>query len=479
MPKVNRRYEDGFVNTMVKTDTRLTYLERQLVSTIPQARLAQASTQGIGSGLTAYMLFNSTSYVVAPMTIDSGNAFVIPISGNYRIEAYVGLSGLTAPSGPVRLIVRNATTSTSTEINRFANGSSGTTTAGITGVDEQYFDAGDLVQIWVTNNASSTITVQTTTYAVCTFISVGTSMVGQGAQGPQGETGIYESNDGIPPSDTSLLWLDDTATGNGTQGPQGPQGSQGNQGFQGSSGGPQGPQGSQGNQGFQGSSGGPQGPQGPQGTQGVVYSATDPGAGYHTSIWVDTSSAGSSLIGPQGPQGSQGYQGAQGVIYSATDPGASYYSSIWIDTSTSGSSLVGPQGPQGTAGAGSPVVASLTRGNQSANISAVTVYTTPSTPTEQLYRITFSIGATSIPSSAMTLPAVCIQWTSGDSSGAVMTYTGATNSTLSTSSSTFDVVIISAQAASTISIYTSGYASSGTGSLTYGLHAAIEYLGNI
>jgi len=479
MPKVNRRYEDGFVNTMVKTDTRLTYLERQLVSTIPQARLAQGSTQGIAAGLTAYMLFNSTSYVVAPMTIDSGNAFVIPISGNYRIEAYVGLSGLTAPSGPVRLIVRNVTTSTSTEINRFANGSSGTTTAGIAGIDEEYFDAGDVVQIWVTNNASSTITIQTTTYAVCTFISTGTSMVGQGAQGPQGESGIYESNDGIPPSDTTLLWLDDTATGNGTQGPQGNQGFQGPQGVQGSSGGPQGTQGVQGPQGVQGSSGGPQGPQGPQGTQGVVYSSTDPGAAYHTSIWVDTSTAGSSLVGPQGPQGNQGFQGSEGVIYSATDPGVGYHSSIWIDTSTSGSSLVGPQGPQGAAGAGSPVVASLSIGNQSANVAAVTLYTTPSTPTAQLYRITFSIGTTSIPSSSMTLPAVCFQWTSGDSSGAIMTYTGQVNSTLATSSSTFDVVIVSAQPSSTISIYTSGYASSGTGALTFGLHAAVEYLGNI
>ena len=460
MPKVNRRYEDGFVNTMVKTDTRLTYLERQLVSTIPQARLAQGSTQGIAAGLTAYMLFNNTSYVVAPMTIDSGNAFVIPISGNYRIEAYVGLSGLTAPSGPVRLIVRNVTTSTSTEINRFANGSSGTTTAGITGIDEEYFDAGDVVQIWVTNNASSTITIQTTTYAVCTFISTGTSMVGQGAQGPQGESGIYESNDGIPPSDTTLLWLDDTATGNGTQGSQGAQGAQGTQGVQ-------------------GSSGGPQGPQGPQGTQGVVYSSTDPGAAYHTSIWVDTSTAGSSLVGPQGPQGNQGFQGSEGVIYSATDPGVGYHSSIWIDTSTSGSSLVGPQGPQGAAGAGSPVVASLSIGNQSANVAAVTLYTTPSTPTKQLYRITFSIGTTAIPSSSMTLPAVCFQWTSGDSSGAVMTYIGQTNSTLATSSSTFDVVIVSAQPSSTISIYTSAYASSGTGALTFGLHAAVEYLGNI
>ena len=460
MPKVNRRYEDGFVNTMVKTDTRLTYLERQLVSTIPQARLAQGSTQGIAAGLTAYMLFNNTSYVVAPMTIDSGNAFVIPISGNYRIEAYVGLSGLTAPSGPVRLIVRNVTTSTSTEINRFANGSSGTTTAGITGIDEEYFDAGDVVQIWVTNNASSTITIQTTTYAVCTFISTGTSMVGQGAQGPQGESGIYESNDGIPPSDTTLLWLDDTATGNGTQGSQGAQGAQGTQGVQ-------------------GSSGGPQGPQGPQGTQGVVYSSTDPGAAYHTSIWVDTSTAGSSLVGPEGPQGNQGFQGSEGVIYSATDPGVGYHSSIWIDTSTSGSSLVGPQGPQGAAGAGSPVVASLSIGNQSANVAAVTLYTTPSTPTKQLYRITFSIGTTAIPSSSMTLPAVCFQWTSGDSSGAVMTYIGQTNSTLATSSSTFDVVIVSAQPSSTISIYTSAYASSGTGALTFGLHAAVEYLGNI
>lgn len=55
----------------------------------------------------------------------------------------------------------------------------------------------------------------------------------QGAQGPQGfqgdlgatgPSGIYISDDGIPPADTNVTWLDETATGAEFQGPQGAQG---------------------------------------------------------------------------------------------------------------------------------------------------------------------------------------------------------------------------------------------------------------
>jgi hypothetical protein len=34
----------------------------------------------------------------------------------------------------------------------------------------------------------------------------------QGSQGNIGDPGIYESNDGIPPTDTNILWLDETVT---------------------------------------------------------------------------------------------------------------------------------------------------------------------------------------------------------------------------------------------------------------------------
>jgi len=34
----------------------------------------------------------------------------------------------------------------------------------------------------------------------------------QGSQGNIGDPGIYESNDGVPPMDTNILWLDETAT---------------------------------------------------------------------------------------------------------------------------------------------------------------------------------------------------------------------------------------------------------------------------
>ena len=49
-----------------------------------------------------------------------------------------------------------------------------------------------------------------------------------GTQGNQGSQGVYTSN-GTAPTDTTLLWLDTSATGNGTQGPQGAQGASGSQ----------------------------------------------------------------------------------------------------------------------------------------------------------------------------------------------------------------------------------------------------------
>jgi hypothetical protein len=70
----------------------------------------------------------------------------------------------------------------------------------------------------------------------------------QGSQGFQGEIGptdIYATDNGTPPPSPQYLWLDEAATGNGTQGPQGFQGIQGAQGNQGH-------QGSQGNQGIPG-----------------------------------------------------------------------------------------------------------------------------------------------------------------------------------------------------------------------------------
>ena len=49
----------------------------------------------------------------------------------------------------------------------------------------------------------------------------------QGITGSQGTQGIVTTNTGIPPTDTSVLWLDQTASGNGTQGPQGAPGTNG------------------------------------------------------------------------------------------------------------------------------------------------------------------------------------------------------------------------------------------------------------
>ena len=100
----------------------------------------------------------------------------------------------------------------------------------------------------------------------------------QGFQGNQGATGVFEGS--TPPSDTSILWLNTGAQGNGTQGPQGYQGTQGVQGSTGATG----AQGYQGNQGYQG----------------------EP----------------STVQGPQGYQGYQGYQGVQGTPSSANPHGA-------------------------------------------------------------------------------------------------------------------------------------------------------------
>jgi len=107
----------------------------------------------------------------------------------------------------------------------------------------------------------------------------------QGYQGNVGDPGIYESNNGTPPVNHNILWLDDTAP---AAGPQGAQGTQGVQGVQGATG----YQGSQGNQGAQGANGtnGTQGSQGVQGTQGIT--------------------------GYQGSQGNTGPQGpAAGITY--------------------------------------------------------------------------------------------------------------------------------------------------------------------
>ena len=51
----------------------------------------------------------------------------------------------------------------------------------------------------------------------------------QGARGPQGTQGVITA--ATAPSDTSVMWLDTTAAGNGTQGPQGATGAQGAQGM--------------------------------------------------------------------------------------------------------------------------------------------------------------------------------------------------------------------------------------------------------
>ena len=138
----------------------------------------------------------------------------------------------------------------------------------------------------------------------------------QGPQGYQGPTDLVSS--ATAPSDTTVLWLDTSATGNGTQGPQGNQGSQGVQGAQGTQGGSgsQGAQGSAGAQGTQGSQGsaGSQGFQGNQGNQGSAGAQGSQGS---------TGAQGSQ--GFQGTQGTQGNQGAQGNQGNQGIP-ASYWS---------------------------------------------------------------------------------------------------------------------------------------------------------
>ena len=140
----------------------------------------------------------------------------------------------------------------------------------------------------------------------------------QGAQGLTGDPGIYESNDGVPPVNEDILWLDETVAGYaGPQGPQGVQGVQGARGYQGSVGaqgasgtnGTNGSQGAQGTQGLQGSTGS-QGSQGNAGTQGPQGAS-----------------------GTNGSQGPQGSQGNQGNSFSTDDSG-------WIAVSSFTNSFV-------------------------------------------------------------------------------------------------------------------------------------------
>jgi hypothetical protein len=157
----------------------------------------------------------------------------------------------------------------------------------------------------------------------------------QGYQGFQGAQGVYTSNNGQGPQDKTLLWLDQSATGNGTQGPQGFQGPQGIQGagFQGAQGttGAQGAQGSNGSTGAQGNTGA-QGATGSTGAQGATGSQGAAGAQGSNGAQGTTGAQGST--GAQGVTGSQGAQGAQGLTGSTGTQGAT-----------------GAQGPTGSQGA--------------------------------------------------------------------------------------------------------------------------------
>ena len=162
-----------------------------------------------------------------------------------------------------------------------------------------------------------------------------------GAQGPQGNQAglVINSTSTLAPGSNATV-TDVGSPGSsllnfgiprGYQGNQGATGAQGAQGAQGNQGtiGTQGSQGSQGFQGYQGV----QGYQGDVGAEGVVYSATDPGSVYRSSIWIDTSVPNTDFRGPQGATGAQGTPGATGAT-GATGP-------------TGATGATGPQGFQG------------------------------------------------------------------------------------------------------------------------------------
>jgi hypothetical protein len=161
----------------------------------------------------------------------------------------------------------------------------------------------------------------------------------QGNQGNQGPTDVVTSSSA--PTNTSVLWLDTSATGSGTQGPQGAQGTTGSQGptgVQGAQGnqGLTGPQGAQGVQGFQGVQGST-GSQGFQGFQGVTGSQGSTGAQGATGSQGAQGNQG--FQGNQGDQGTQGNQGNQGMYIQASSSGVPT-TSLWADTSTVGSAVV-------------------------------------------------------------------------------------------------------------------------------------------
>ena len=205
-----------------------------------------------------------------------------------------------------------------------------------------------------------------------------------GATGAVGSTGAAGSDgivtQGTAPSNTATLWLDTSEAGTSfSVGPAGPTGPTGSTGATGSAGVP-----------------------GATGTDGIVSQGTAP---VDTDVlWLDTSVAGSTYVGPTGatgatgstgatgaagaaatvavgttatgtaavtnagtasaavlnftvPQGvagptgstgSVGATGADGIATQATAP--SNTALLWLDTSAAGSTYVGPTGPAGTTG---------------------------------------------------------------------------------------------------------------------------------
>ena len=306
------------------------------------------TTQSVGSANTpTAMTFNTTAENNG-VFITSSSHILFANAGTYNVQFSAQLTQTDNSNDNVQIWLRK-------------NGSDLTETNTTVTMDKQNSDkvaswnfvltvaANDYLQLmWESNSTSVTLLAQSagsnypaTPSIILTVQQVMYTQLGPsgatgpagvtgatGATGPTGPTGatgptdVYVSS-GVAPPNQNYLWLDTSATGAGTQGPTGPTGPSGPTGVTG----PTGPSGTA------GASGAP-GPAGPTGATGVT-GATGPSGG-------PTGVTGpSGATGPTGPTGPTGVTGPPGFIYSATDPGVAYHSTVWIDTSTSGSSLTG------------------------------------------------------------------------------------------------------------------------------------------
>jgi hypothetical protein len=193
-------------------------------------------------------------------------------------------------------------------------------------IDFDYYDAGDELELKVTNRTSSS-----SAYARLSILrSAGVGSTGaQGATGTQGANGVQGT--------TGTQGLDGLYAAQGAQGTTGIQGADGVQGTTGA--------GTQGTTGSQGADG----PQGTTGTQGITGSQGTTGAGTQGADGVQGTTGTQGADGPQGTTGAgtQGTTGSQGA-----DGPQGIQGIQGLDGLYAAQGIQGTTGIQGTAGSG-------------------------------------------------------------------------------------------------------------------------------